>query len=99
MTTFTKEDVDAYAKSLLIGLSEEENKMVLDEFSIIKEQIEKVAEIDRIKDIEPMSFPFDLYLDTEREDIAKPSESIKDILSNCKKTNDREIEVPKVVGE
>ena len=29
MTTFTKEDVDAYAKSLLIGLTEEENKMVI----------------------------------------------------------------------
>lgn len=99
MTTFTKEDVDAYAKSLLIGLTEEENKMVLDEFSVIQEKIEKVAEIDGIRDVEPMSFPFDLYLDTEREDVAEPSESIKDLLANCKKTNDREIEVPKVVGE
>lgn len=99
MTTFTKEDVDAYAKSLLIGLTEEENKMVLDEFSVIQEKIEKVAEIDGIGDVEPMSFPFDLYLDTEREDVVESSESIKDLLANCKKTNDREIEVPKVVGE
>ena len=99
MTTFTKEDVDAYAKSLLIGLTEEENKMVLEEFSVIQEQIEKVAEIEGIENIEPMSFPFDLYLDTQREDESVPSESIKDILSNCKKTNDREIEVPRVVGE
>ena len=32
---FTKEMVDNYADKLLIGLTEEENKMVLDEFEII----------------------------------------------------------------
>jgi len=32
---FTKEMVDDYADKLLIGLTEEENKMVLEEFDIV----------------------------------------------------------------
>ena len=39
MSKFTKEMVDDYADKLLIGLTPEENKMVLDEFDIIDEQI------------------------------------------------------------
>ena len=35
MIHFTKEMVDSYADKLLIGLTEEENKMVLDEFAEI----------------------------------------------------------------
>ena len=36
MGKFTKEMVDEYAEKLLIGLTDEENKMVLDEFEIIE---------------------------------------------------------------
>ena len=35
MGKFTKEMVDDYADKLLIGLTKEENKMVLDEFDAI----------------------------------------------------------------
>ena len=36
---FTKETVDKLADLLMIGLTDEENKMVLDEFQIIDENI------------------------------------------------------------
>ena len=39
---FTKEMVDNYADKLLIGLTEEENKMVLDEFEIIDKNIDLI---------------------------------------------------------
>ena len=39
MTKFTKEMVDSYADKLLIGLTDEENKMVLDEFDVILQSI------------------------------------------------------------
>ena len=42
---FTKEMVDNYADKLLIGLTEEENKMVLDEFEIIDKNIDLINEI------------------------------------------------------
>ena len=49
---FTKETVDKLADLLMIGLTEEENKMVLDEFEIIDRDINKINEIEKIsKDI------------------------------------------------
>ena len=41
-TKFTKEMVDDYADKLLIGLTSEENQMVLDEFEIIDETINTI---------------------------------------------------------
>ena len=64
---FTSDLVDDLATKLLIGLSREENQMVVDEFNIIDETLKKV-------------------------------ENIEDALRNCKKTEGREVEVPKVVG-
>ena len=48
-TKFTKEMVDDYADKLLIGLTEEENQMVLDEFEIIDETINTINEIEGIE--------------------------------------------------
>ena len=45
MSKFTKEMVDDYADKLLIGLTPEENKMVLDEFDVIDEQINIINDI------------------------------------------------------
>ena len=42
---FTSEMVDDYADKLLIGLTEEENKMVLEEFDIIDKNINIINEI------------------------------------------------------
>ena len=94
---FTKELVDNYANNLLIGLSDEENKMVLDEFEVIDKDIDIINTIDGIKDIEPMTHCLDENIDELREDIAMPSPDIEDLLSNAKKKIGREIEVPKVV--
>ena len=44
-TKFTKEMVDDYADKLLIGLTAEENQMVLDEFSVIDESINVINNI------------------------------------------------------
>ena len=45
MKHFTKEMVDSYADKLLIGLTAEENKMVLDEFQEIDRNINIINEI------------------------------------------------------
>ena len=96
---FTKEMVDDYADKLLIGLTEEENKMVLEEFEIIDETINTINEIEGIEKVEPMTHTLDDFEYELREDVAEESCSIDDILSNCDLHNGREIEVPKVVGE
>ena len=95
---FTKEVVDDLADKLLIGLTEEENKMVLDEFEIIDKTINTINEIKDIEKIEPMTHTLDDFEYELREDTIEESVPIEDLLSNCDVHSAREIEVPKVVG-
>lgn len=99
MNKFTKEMVDEYANKLLIGLTPEENQMVLDEFSIIDESINVINNVKDIDKVEPMTHCLDNFTYELREDVPKSSVSIDDLLSNCDVHTDREVEIPKVVGE
>ena len=95
---FTKEMVDDYADKLLIGLTPEENKMVLDEFDIIDEQINIINDIPGIEKVEPMTHALDDFEFELREDIAEESIPIEELLQNCKDSTGGEVQVPKVVG-
>ena len=90
-TKFTKEMVDDYAEKLLIGLTEEEANMVLEEFAIIDENINKINEIKELESIEPMTHCLDSYITELRDDIPEESLDIEDILSNCDTHNEREV--------
>ena len=94
---FTKEMVDDYADKLLIGLTEEENKMVLDEFEIIDKNIDIINEIPNIENVEPMSWCLDDFSFELIEDEVEEPVPIEDLLQNCDVYNDREVEVPRVV--
>lgn len=96
---FTEEMVDDLANKLYIGLSKEENKMVLDEFNEIDAGISRLMEIDGLDSVEPMTHCLDDFIFELREDIADDSVDIDDLLSNCDDFIDTEIKVPKVVGE
>lgn len=98
MEKFTREMVNDYAEKLLIGLTEEENKMVLDEFSIIDKNIDLINEIPNISEVEPMTHCLDDFTYELREDEVEESIDIEDLLANCDVCTDREVEVPKVVG-
>lgn len=98
MNKFTKEMVDDYANKLLIGLTDEENKNVLDEFEEIDRQIDLINEIPNIENVNPMTHTLDDFEFVLREDKTEESENIDDILSNSDEHTEREIEVPKVVG-
>ena len=98
MSKFTKEMVNDYADKLLIGLTEEENKQVLDEFEIIDENIDLINKIPNIEKIEPMTHCLDDFIYELREDNEKESIDIKELLQNCDDKTDREVSVPKVVG-
>lgn len=98
MNKFTKEMVDDYADKLLIGLTPEENKMVLDEFEIIDQNIDSVNQIPGINDVEPMTHCLDDFVYELREDIPEESIDIDDLLANSDETDGSEITVPKIVG-
>ncbi len=95
---FTSEMVDDYADKLLIGLTPEENKMVLDEFDVIDAQIDIINEIPGIEEVEPMAHCLDDFVYELREDEEEESIPIDDALSNCDDYVGSEIKVPKVVG-
>lgn len=98
MTKFTKEMVKDYAEKLLIGLTEEETNMVLEEFSIIDDTINKINDIQDIEQIEPMTHCLDNFIYTLRDDTKEESIPIEDLLQNCDNATEREVAVPKVVG-
>ncbi len=98
MSKFTKEMVDSYAEKLLIGLTPEENKMVLDEFEVIDKNCDIVNEIPHISEVEPMNYCLDDFEFELREDIPIESDTIENLLANCDQTSEREVELPKVVG-
>ena len=97
MAKFTSEMVDDYAEKLLIGLTKEENQMVLDEFDIIYWNIDFINQIPNISEVEPMTLCLDDFEYELREDVVEESIAIDELLQNCDDTLDREVQVPKVV--
>lgn len=97
MSKFTTELVDKYAKDLLFELSCEENKMVLDEFEIIEENMEQIMRLPNVKDIEPMTHPIELEGVTLRSDEVKEELSTEEVLANTDHKTVESIIVPKVV--
>lgn len=94
---FTKEMVDELADKIYIGLSSEENNMVLGEFNEIDAGISRIMAIEGLENVEPMTHCLDDFVFELREDIAEKSTDIDDLLSNCDDFIDTEIKVPKVV--
>lgn len=97
MGKFTKEMVTDYADKLLIGLTEEETKMVLDEFDIIDKNIDLINQIPNIETVEPMTHCLDDFIYELREDEVEESVDIDDLLENCDDASNGEVIVPKVV--
>ncbi len=98
MEKFTKEMVDDYADKLLIGLTDEENQMVLDEFEIIDRNIDIINEIPDIEKVIPMTHTLDDFEYELREDEPEESIKVEELLANCDRVAGDEIEVPRVVG-
>lgn len=97
MNRFTKKMVDDYANKLLIGLTDEENKQVLEEFEIIDRNCDIVTKIENINNVKPMTHCLDDFYCELREDEAEESVPIDELLSNCEMVKDREVELIKVV--
>lgn len=97
MSKFTKEMVNEYAEKLLIGLTEEENNQVLEEFDIIDKNIDIINRIPNIESVEPMTHCLDRCIYELREDVVEESTPISELLQNCDDVKNREVKVPKVV--
>ena len=94
---FNEQTIDKLADLLMIGLTPEENKMVLDEFEVIDANINKINDIKGIENATPMTHALDDFEVELREDVAEESPSVDELLSNCDFRDGDEVEVPKVV--
>lgn len=86
------------ANNLLFDMSDEQYQLLLKEFDIITKQMELLGEIDGVNDVEPMTFPFDVYTTYLREDIPEECLTKEEVLKNAKDVLDGQIKLPKVVG-
>ena len=98
MTEFTKEMMDSLAEKLLFKLTDEENKTLLSEFSVIEENMNYINRIPDINKVEPLFYPFSLDSIKLRSDESASSLDVEDAFKNSGKVNGREVEVPRVVG-
>ena len=97
MKKFTEEMVVNYADKLIIGLTEEEVSLVLDEFEVIDKNIDLINKIPNIESVEPMTHCLDNFIYELREDVVESSTDIELLLQNCDDHSDTEVKVPKVV--
>jgi len=97
MKKFTEDMVLDYADKLIIGLTEEEVSLVLDEFEIIDKNIDLINKIPNIENVEPMTHCLDNFIYELREDVVEESTPIEELLQNCDDHSDTEVKVPKVV--
>ena len=97
MAKFTRDMVIDYADKLLIGLTEEEVKMVLDEFEVIDKNINIINKIPNIENVSPMTHTLDDFVCNFREDEVEESIDIDSILANCDDHIDDQVRVPRVV--
>lgn len=98
MNKFTKEMIDSYADKLLIGLSNDENKMIQNEFDYLEKSMEEIANIKNIEMVEGMFYALDDFSYELTSDIPLESVSTNCLLKNCDSVEDNLVSVPKVVG-
>lgn len=97
MKEVTKETLKEAANGLMFDLEDDELSLLLEEFNIIKKQIEILGNADDLHDYAPMTFPFPCETDFLREDIPTRPLSKESALKNAKNKAQGQIKLPKVV--
>ena len=93
----TKELLKDYANKLMFDMNEEEYATLEGEFEVILKQMDLIENIENIKNVEPMTFPYLKENVILRDDSITRTIDYTEALSNAKEVKDREIKVPKVV--
>ncbi|HBS02649.1 MAG TPA: hypothetical protein DEA63_02135 [Firmicutes bacterium] len=98
MKEITMDVLKDAAHRLLFTMSEEEYGTLLEEFSVLKRQMEKIGEIQGLDSYEPMTFPFPCQTSYLREDVPEEPLTNEEALRNASCKEDGQIKLPKVVG-
>lgn len=85
------------AEGLMFELDDNELALLLEEFNIIKKQIEILGNASDLDEYEPMTFPFECETSFLREDVPDKPLSKELALKNAKNKAQGQIKLPKVV--
>lgn len=98
MKEITMDVLKDAAHRLLFTMSDQEYETLLEEFGILKRQMEKIGEIQGLESYEPMTFPFPCQTSYLREDVPSDPLPREEALANAGSKEDGQIKLPKVVG-
>lgn len=93
----TKELLKDYANKLMFDMNDDEYETLIKEFDVILKQMDLIENINGIKDVEPMTFPFEIDDVTLRNDSITRTIPTSDAIKNSDSVKGNEIKVPKVV--
>lgn len=82
---------------LLFDISDEEMKLLLNEFDILVKQFELLKDIENVNEVKPMTFPYEIFNNYLREDVPSDVLTKEEALKNAKNVKDGQIKLPKVV--
>ena len=92
-----KEKLREYAKKLMFDMEDSEYETLQNEFNVILKQMDLIEQIEDIKDVEPMTYPFILDDVCLRDDIVNNELEVNEFLVNVKEVENNQVVVPKVV--
>ncbi|MBP3840783.1 MAG: Asp-tRNA(Asn)/Glu-tRNA(Gln) amidotransferase subunit GatC [Bacilli bacterium] len=98
-TEVTKEKLKDYASKLMFDMEDSEYETLAEEFKILLKQMDVIGNIENIKDVEPMTFPFKNFDATLREDEVGDYLTVSEVLQNSKHEVNDQVKVPRVVDE
>ena len=97
MKDVNKEVLKDAASRLLFSMDEAEYDTLLEEFKIMRLQMEKIGKIEGLDEYEPMTFPFPCEVSYLREDVPSKPLARDEALRNAGSKMDNQIKLPKVV--
>ncbi len=95
----TKKELKDYASKLMFSMSEEEYETLESEFVFLQKQMDKIANMDGIDNVEPLVFPKENKEFKLRDDEIRDYLTVDEVLANSKHKLKDQIKVPRVVQE
>ena len=97
MKKVTKEVLVDASNRLLLTMSDEEFDLLLEEFDTLTKQFNLIGEIEGVDEEKPMTFPYEVYQYTLREDVPCKPLKKEEVLKNAGSVQDGQIKLPKVL--
>ena len=85
------------SNSLLFSMSEQQYVLLLEEFDVLIKQLSLLDDLGSLEAVEPLDFPYEIELNTLREDNPSKPVNRRDILGNAGDSYANQIKLPKVV--